>query len=309
MLVRIALARGTMTVGTIAQLTDGFGRVRFDTLDFGGVGPGTYTARLAFDGTDTYQDTVRDVPLTVGPENVTVSLSVPRAPVAVDPTSRRANVTITGTITQEADGALGDLHAHAPVTLTFAPDGGTPISQIVRPEADGSFSVSIGLPAGVYGITATVGDWFIGQATGFLAVYDSDIFATGGGWILTTATTRPAGTTPLPAGKKANFAFNLKYKSGTTIPIGNVLFDLKEAALEFRATSVDWLVIGDDRTEFQGRGTINGAGAYAFRVIATHVSTGDTFEIRIWDPAIGSFDAPRYVAANALGGGNIVAHN
>ncbi|HEY8807121.1 MAG TPA: hypothetical protein VIN70_06015, partial [Candidatus Limnocylindria bacterium] len=136
-------------------------------------------------------------------------------------------------------------------------------------------------------------------------VYDA---TTGGGWILTTASTTPAGTVALPAGKKANFGFNAKYKDG--LPTGNVLFQLKEASLDFQSTMVDGLVLSSTTVQITGGGTVNGAGTFRFQINATQGSP-DRFEIRIWDPAAAagnSFDHPRYIASNALGNGSIKVH-
>jgi len=136
-------------------------------------------------------------------------------------------------------------------------------------------------------------------------VYDA---TTGGGWILTTASTTPAGTVALPVGKKANFGFNAKYKDG--LPTGNVLFQLKEASLDFQSTMVDGLVLSSTTVQITGGGTVNGAGTFRFQINATQGSP-DRFEIRIWDPAAAagnSFDHPRYIASNALGNGSIKVH-
>ncbi len=67
--------------------------------------------------------------------------------------------------------------------------------------------------------------------------------------------------------------------------------------------------------EFEGTGTINGAGGFGFRAIVDDLGADpgtDRFELRIWDPATGgSFDLPKYRIVNTLGspgGGDIVVH-
>ena len=177
--------------------------------------------------------------------------------------------------------------------------------------ASNTVTLNITLAPAVYTITATVGGSFKSSPSASLLVpvYDASTFATGGGYAVTTATTTPAGAIALPAGKKANFGFNVKYKSGTAIPTGSLLFQLKEGSIDLKATGVDWLVISGGRAEFQGTATINGSGAYAFRIIATQGSAtvADRFEIRIWS-AGGSFDAPTYIVSNTVGGGSIRVH-
>ena len=137
-----------------------------------------------------------------------------------------------------------------------------------------------------------------------VTMYDPDAKSTGGGWILTKAST--ISRIPLALGKKANFAFTAQYKTGATAPVGNLEFSAKESKIELKATSFSYLAVNGSRAELQGQGTINGTGSFSFRMIAVDGSP-DTFEIRIWDSS-SSFDAPLYQAANTAGGGNIVIH-
>jgi hypothetical protein len=137
-----------------------------------------------------------------------------------------------------------------------------------------------------------------------VTMYDPDAKSTGGGWILTKAST--ISRIPLALGKKANFAFTAQYKTGQTAPVGNLEFSAKESKIELKATSFDYLAVNGSRAELQGLATINGTGSFSFRMIAVDGSP-DTFEIRIWD-STSSFDAPLYQASNTAGGGNIVIH-
>ena len=94
--------------------------------------------------------------------------------------------------------------------------------------------------------------------------------------------------TSVGAGKKANFGFNVKYKGdGTMAPTGSLLFHLKEANIDLKATSFDWLVISADgagkKADFQGKATINGSGSYTFHVIARDLPSGDTFFLEVKD--------------------------
>jgi hypothetical protein len=109
-------------------------------------------------------------------------------------------------------------------------------------------------------------------------------------------------------GKKANFGFNVKYKDGTSVPIGSLLFQLKEANIDLKATSFDWLSITPDgagkRAEFQARATINGSGSYVVRVIARDLPTGDTFSIVVTDAG----GTTVISASGTTGGGSIKVH-
>jgi len=98
-------------------------------------------------------------------------------------------------------------------------------------------------------------------------------------------------------------------KDGTTIPTGSLLFQLKEASIDFKATGFNWLVIGSGAALFEGSGTVNGVSGYSFQAIASQGSgsTADHFEIRIWT-AGGSFDVPLYIVSNTVAGGSIKIH-
>ncbi len=137
-----------------------------------------------------------------------------------------------------------------------------------------------------------------------VTMYDPESKVTGGGWILTKAST--ISKTALVLGKKANFSFVAQYKNGVTAPVGNLEFSAKESKIELKATTFDYLAVNGNRGELQGKATINGLGSFSFRMIAVDTST-DTFEIRIWDGTT-TFDAPLYQASNTTGGGNVVIH-
>ncbi len=138
---------------------------------------------------------------------------------------------------------------------------------------------------------------------------------TGGGWI-----TSPAGAyaaNPSLTGK-ATFGLNAKYKSGATVPTGNTEVQFPAANLNFHATGYDWLVITTNQAQYQGSGTINGAGGYGFLVTAQDNggATPDKFRLKIWDknnnnavvydtqPGAANTAAP----TTALGGGRIQVH-
>ncbi|MET7476582.1 family 43 glycosylhydrolase [Streptomyces sp. NPDC005648] len=94
--------------------------------------------------------------------------------------------------------------------------------------------------------------------------------------------TSPAGA--YPAGPdltgRAAFFFTAFYAEGATTPTGQASLELGSARLQFRSTGSDWLVVTGSRAVYQGSGTVNGTGGYAFRITAT--AAPDSFRIRIW---------------------------
>jgi hypothetical protein len=170
---------------------------------------------------------------------------------------------------------------------------------------------------GVYAVTVTVADDDGGSASEvyeFVVIYDpSGGFVTGGGWFWS-----PAGAyAPDPdlAGK-ANFGFVSRYKKGATVPEGNTEFQFKAGDLNFHSSSYDWLVVNqnDTNAQFKGSGMVNGGldpngNAYRFMVWAGD-SDEDTFRIRIWweEADGGEHDVYDNGVEQVIGGGNIVVH-
>ena len=112
-------------------------------------------------------------------------------------------------------------------------------------------------------------------------------------------------------GGKANFGFVSKYKKGATAPTGNTEFQFKAAELNFHSSSYDWLVVNQNGTnaQFKGSGTINGEGDYRFMLWAG--DDPDTFRIRIWEEdEISGVETDVYDNGfnQGIGGGSIVIH-
>lgn len=281
---------------TISALSDPLGRVRLDTRDLP-LAPGANSVVVSFAGNDRFTAASTTVPVTQTAEDAT--LTVPAyapQPVGALPVSAQ--------VAQAADGSLGDL-TKAKVTFALRNEGGTVVDTVVaNVSAGGASSASFAnVGAGLYHVEATAtGGYFSSPLVYSIAVvYDSSTFVTGGGSVLTTTS-----STGLVAGKKANFGFNAKYLSGTTIPTGSVEFSAKESNVTFKATGFDWLVISSGRAELQGTGTVNGAGSYSFRLVAIDGSP-DSFAIRIWN-ATTSYDLPLYKVSEQLSSGNNVVH-
>jgi PKD repeat protein len=170
---------------------------------------------------------------------------------------------------------------------------------------------------GVYTVRLTVIDDDGGSdtklASGQVVVFDAAAGSlTGGGWVAS-----PIGANavaPSTSGK-LTFWFVASYQPGATAPSGNAEFKLSAGKLDFRSTSLEWLVVGDANAQLQGRGTVNGAGDYAFSVIASDGSPGDAVRIRIWQRVTGMvvYDSRPAEPFNAealttLGGGSIQLH-
>jgi len=168
---------------------------------------------------------------------------------------------------------------------------------------------------GVYTINLIVKDDDGGSGQSsfqYVVIYDPSAgFVTGGGWI-----NSPAGAylSKSTLTGKVNLSFEASYKKGGNVPEGKTQFKFKEADLDFRSTSYDWLVVAGSRAQFKGTGTINGTGSYGFMLTATD-GTPDRFRIKIWDKATGNIIYDNMTGAadtanptTALGGGSIVIH-
>ena len=173
----------------------------------------------------------------------------------------------------------------------------------------------------VYMINVTItdddGDIGVGWFE-FAVIFDPEGgFVTGGGWI-----DSPAGAyvpDPTLTGK-ATFGFVAKYLAGSSVPTGQTEFQLRSGDLNFHSGVYEWLVVAGHKAQYQGTGTVNGAGDYGFMltVIDAALAPGtdvDLFRLKIWDSATGDvlYDTQMGAADDAdpateLGGGSIVIH-
>ncbi len=301
---------------TQAVITDFQGRAPLGSLT---LPAGTYTVNARFGGTitvggqtvslanDRYETSTATAALAFGATDVAVAYT--GQTVIPSGTALAASATVTTTrnltdaricfVVKDPDGNVAALGSGA-VTA-------------------GAAAASIaGLPVGVYTVESTavggsqVAGFFSSAATETVgAVFNPAVFVTGGGFVLTTTDSSPT----LPAGKKANFGFNLQYKTGTTIPTGSLLVQMRDASppLTLKATGFDWLVVSGSNAMFQGSAVLNGSGAFKFRVEVDDLSAGDRFRIRVWNDATQSVDNPQFRIESAggtiqLGGGSIVVH-
>jgi len=151
------------------------------------------------------------------------------------------------------------------------------------------------------------------DAAGQILVVDTEAFGgSGGGWF--TPDPQTCVCTP---GSKATFGLVTKYQKGATVPTGNQEFHYKVDNINLHSTSFDWLVVSGAQAQFQGTGTINGAGAFKFRVTVRdgdQIGQPDRFEIRILPAGSTDFGGPHiWKGGNDLtdpnGAGSIAIHD
>jgi hypothetical protein len=179
--------------------------------------------------------------------------------------------------------------------------------------------------AGIYPLTLQVCDTSnrCDTAESSVVVYDPDGgFVPGGGWI----DSQPGSCGPAapdgvceddPTGR-ATFGFVAKYKKGASAPQGQTEFVFHAGDLRFHSESYDWLVVmGKDRAQFKGTGSVNGVDGYQFMITA-YDGRGDDpdgFRIKIWndvgvvyDSKAGADDSLDESNTQPIGGGSIVIH-
>lgn len=237
-------------------------------------------------------------------------------PIAAAPEPPISIGTVLEVSARFADPDIGDEHA----AVWDWGDGTTGVGIVTGPadevpgSATGRHLYSI---PGVHAVALTVTDRYGGSdavAYQYVAVYDPEGFATGGGWIDSPAGAYAAD--PEHAGK-GHFSFNPQYdpKKGTLK--GKAQF--KVADMDFRSTELDWLVVDGPRVWLHGAGGIKGEdGIWDFLMTAIDGEVDgaeDTFRIRIQDPDGHALlydsqreDTPEADPATALGGGSIVVH-
>jgi len=266
---------------------------------------GTYVIMLAVDDGRGGADTART---TATISNVAPSLaafSIPATPMGLTPGGITVPVSSSFTDPGTVDTHTASLDCGSGVTAQ---------SEVVGEMASSACSFS---SAGVYSIRLTVRDKDGGSDTKLssapIVVFDpAGGRLTGGGWVAS-----PAGAVafaPTAAGK-LTFSLNARYEPGSSIPTGKAELNLTVGKLEFRSTSLDWLVATEASAQVQGRGTVNGSGDYAFSVVAMDAQSTGAVRIRIWHRTSGTLlydsrpGAPLdETGVTALGGGSIQLH-
>ncbi len=146
----------------------------------------------------------------------------------------------------------------------------------------------------LYRVKLTVTDKDLGQASA-IQVGGKDatfiVFEPGSGPVI------GEGRSPVPpralsrnpnASSTATLAFKAGYDKGANVPTGQLSFQLDGLDLDFQSKRLDWLIVKKSRAELKGIGTVNGAGAFGFRLTLWDGSgsggdSSDRFRIRIWD--------------------------
>lgn len=247
-------------------------------------------------GIATASVTVNNVAPTVGP------ITVQPDPAVIGLTEAGASITTSATFTDP-----GTLDTH---TAEWNWNDNNTSSGTAT---DGTISGSHTYTAvGVYTVSLTVTDDDGGSGESsfeFVVVYDPSAgFVTGGGWI---DSPEGAYTADPSLTGKANFGFVSKYKKGANTPSGNTEFQFKVANLNFHSTSYQWLVVNQNGTDaqFKGTGTINGTGEYKFMLWAGD-GAPDTFRIKIWEEDESGVETVIYDNGinQPISGGSIVIH-
>lgn len=212
------------------------------------------------------------------------------------------------------------LDTHTAVCNVADTSGAAPTTTVAgTTPGSGSGTASCAVPftsTGIFSVTMTVTDQdgASGTSTAIqVVVYDPSAgFVTGGGWF-----TPDPSTCVCTPGSKATFGFVSQYKKGTSIPTGNQEFQYRADNISLHSNNFDWLVVSGAQAQFQGTGTINGAGAYKFRVTVRDgdlIGQPDRFEIRILPAGSTDFGGVHlWKGGNDLtgsnGAGSIVIHH
>ena len=296
--------------GKVVTYTDRNGNVRLDTLDFGGLAPGTYSGTLAFKGENSVAALSRFAPSTTA-----ISLVVRPETATIKPKMKpqvAGSVRLSATLTQSADGSLGDfgralVHYVVRNQLGGQVAEGTTAATAVG-DGTGTWSALVNLSTGVFTVDLDVRGSFTSPVTTSspLAVFESRSASAGAGIVFAGANARG-----VPPGSKMLFAYVLRYLTpGSTLPVGIELTLFKPSQTTFLAISFDWLVVtkagGISKAEFAGTGFLNGQSGWSFRAIATTAGDDGTFELRIWKASAGeTFASPHYLVSGPIDEGGI----
>ena len=196
-------------------------------------------------------------------------------------------------------------------------DGGSPISMSASDGGFGEVVEDVTAPVTSFSTTGvrslcvrgTDAPGNVGAfACTLLPVYDpTGGFVTGGGTVNSPASADLANGSAGPA----RFGFVSKYLPGRSVPDGNLEFQFQAGNLNFKSTSMDWLMVtGEPRGQFQGTGTINGTTVCKFAVDAWDASfqpgNVDAFGLKIFSCAGGG---DRYsLPPTPLTKGSIIIH-
>jgi extracellular elastinolytic metalloproteinase len=267
---------------------------------------GSYPIIATYSSSSPGTGSVGSSTLTVAKEDavVTPSDSNPTSVKVNSPGGTAGPITLCAAINEASDGSPGDISLATPVTFTLTPVApGTTITRTATTSGGGvggTLTACVTLsnvPVNVYDVGISVGgSYYTGSGGAVLAVYDPSLgFVTGGGTVFHN-------------GVKANFGFNVKYKSNGA-PQGELLYiECQPTGLvKLKSTSMQSLSIVGNTGIFIGKATLNGVGNHGFR--ATVVDNGepgsnDQFGLRVTAPG-GAIIPGLTFDPITLSGGNI----
>jgi hypothetical protein len=296
------------TAGKVVTYTDRDGNVKLDTLDFGGLAPGSYTGSIAFKGENVgapslsrFAASTTPIAFTVKAEFATIT---PRMKPQVEGTVR-----LEAILAQATDGSLGDM-GRATVHFVVKNQSGGVVIQGTTPATaatggTGTWSAPVTLPNAIYTVELDVrGSFTSGVEESMLAVFEQRSISAGAGRVIAGADARG-----VPAGSRMLFAYVLRYASASsTVPVGLELTLFRPSNTTFVSFTFDWLVVtrpsGVGRAEFAGTGRLNGHTGWSVRAIATSAGDDGTFELRIWKSP-GSFASPTYLVRGPITHGGV----
>jgi hypothetical protein len=252
----LGLTLGSTTAGTPS--TNDPGQRSWTLSGTMNVAPGTYEVRLNVSDGSTSPALAGSakVTITVGQEDADITYTGNDLYFTSSINSTTANVTLTATIVDRADGSRGDIR-NARVTVY---DGSTALCSGLTPALVSGADLTIGtvscaaqLSTGTSGGT-THDIWF--SATGSVSYYKGtsgieevtvaqpigSAFITGGGYLINPATI--AGQYAGDPGARTNFGFNVKYNKSLTNLQGNVNVIVRRggAIYQFKSNSLSSLV-------------------------------------------------------------------
>jgi hypothetical protein len=206
-----------------------------------------------------------------------------------DPAPAGTHIALSATASDAATG--GSAIASAEYSL----DGQTwlPLAAVDGAFDSASEEVSAtlaGLAPGVYTISLRATD--AAGNTGAASTLTLPVFSRKGKVSGEGTFVSPTGADPSHPGATglARFEFDAKYKGHSNRPDGEASFHF--GGINFRSTSLDWLVITGDLARLAGSGKVNGREGFAFELFVVDNGQGrhasaDLFRIRITDQVSG----------------------
>ncbi|MEN8907140.1 MAG: post-COAP-1 domain-containing protein [Clostridiales bacterium] len=278
------------TIGTAVTNVDGIANLNYNV----NLPSDSYTITANFyrDETDRLEESAASTVLNVLLENAILDYTGQYIVQNTEP------LTMSAMITQEDDGSIGSYINNQILFKVnqINEDGSyTFIGEYTSDcNSNGEATLIQSFDVGVYSVVATLleNNYFVSCETteSIIPVYDpTSGHACGGGLI--NVDDQSSGNIG-----KARFGFTTKYKDGEAK--GNFKFNYKDGNLKIKSKDINWLMINDTNTQFEGTATMrNQEGIYTYRVNCIDNGDNDTFSITIWEGTDTNAD-PIYVANN-----------